>query len=237
MRFFIGDREILFEEFEEVLPEEAKLLQQGLASKALLQVDQNSRLSLLSSFSGPVSLKPEAELSYHKKYFFKNSIYSQPLAKALGIKKGKPKPKVLDASAGTLKDSALIISMGCLVLAAERNPVAQALIFNALNRKEIPGLEFVPEDAGDLINERQDFDVIFFDPMYEQKNEKAAPRKQMRIFREVVSLDTDAKESAVLFRKTGKRLVLKRSSKGDPLLPNPDMSFGQKSTLYDVYLG
>lgn len=236
MRFFESDTQIDTEEFAQRLPEEWALLRVHIDLEADFEVDQNGVLFLRSDFSGPIHFRPQAELEYHRGFFYKNSIYNQPLAKALGLKKGKAKPKVLDASAGTLKDTCLVLAMGMEVLACERHPVPQALILNCLRQTRISALEFVAKDVIELIKERLDFDVVYFDPMYEQKNEKAAPRKEMRIFREVVRSDTDAAETAKALLATGKRLVIKRSSKASALLPSPNMSFGRKSTAYDVYL-
>lgn len=236
MRFFTGEKEILFDEFKLLAAEESKVLEGALDLEADFELDQVGRLALRSDFSSPVALYPAKELDYHRKFFFKNSVYAQPLGKALGIKKGKRRPKVLDASAGVLKDSCLILSFGCQVLACERHPVAQALILNALKTVKLEGFEFVPREAGELVATRDDYDVIYFDPMYEHGNPKAAPRKEMRIFREVVKADTDAKATARTLRRRTKRLVLKRSSKGAPLLDTPAMSYGKKSTVYDVYL-
>lgn len=236
MRFFTPEKEISYLEFASLLKEEAEILKSALGLEADFELDQENRLGLRTSFSCAIRLNPSSELDYHKKFFYKNSVYTQPLAKALGVKRGKAKPRVFDASAGTLKDSTLMLAMGLEVIAAERHPVAQALIQNCLRRENDLALEFIPADALEVLKTRNDFDVVYFDPMYEGKNEKAAPRKEMRIFREVVQADLDAKDCAQELRNSGKRLVIKRSSKADPLLTNPAVSFGKKSTVYDVYL-
>ncbi|MCO4753732.1 MAG: class I SAM-dependent methyltransferase [Bacteriovoracaceae bacterium] len=237
MRFFNQKNEINFEEFKDILPEEASLVQAHLDSPGDFELDSNALLHLRGEFCSPIRLDLDSQINYHKKFFYKNSVYNQPLAKALGIKKGKPRPRVLDATAGTLKDTMLILAMDCQVLACERSPFAQALIVNALKQTtNVSGLEFCAKAAQEIVKERLDYDTIYFDPMYEQKNDKAAPRKEMRIFREVISADLDAKDCANLLRETKKRLVIKRSSKAVPLLAGASMSFGQKSTIYDVYL-
>ena len=248
MRFFKNGREICFEEFALALPEESQVLgplvseklSQETGGKTEWEIDQSGTLFLKSEFSGPIRILPVKDLAYHKSFFHKHSPYSQPLAKALGVKKGRPRPTVFDATAGTLKDSLLIVALGCQVVASDRSPVAQALIINALKFFPVQGLEFLPIDAKEALKTREDFDVLYYDPMYELKNEKAAPRKEMRIFRDLVGQDRDAKESAQIFfefiKDQKKRLVIKRSSKSRPLLKAPAISFGQKSTLYDVYL-
>lgn len=237
MRFFNKEQEIDFNAFKKALPAEAAVLEPHLDRGEQFEYDSDHRLFLKSKSSGPISFELESKLKYHQRFFYKNSVYSQPLAKALGIKKGRPRPKVLDATAGTLKDSMLILAMGCDVLACERNPIVQALILNALKFVEFEArFEFIPKGTLDLISERGDFDVAYYDPMYEQKNEKAAPRKEMRIFREVVQVDSDIVQVGSALRATGKRLVIKRSSKAAPLIGAPEVSFGKKSTIYDVYI-
>lgn len=236
MRFFTGEKEISFEEFKLLASDESKALEGVLSLEADFELDQKGALGLRGPFPVPMVLSPHKELEYHRAFFYKHSVYDQPLAKALGIKKGKSRPKVLDASAGTLKDACLILSFGCQVLACERHPVVQALILNALKRNSLDSLEFLPLDALSAAKTRCDFETIYFDPMYEKTNKKAAPRKEMRIFREVVSADLDARETALALKGFGKRLVLKRSAKGEPLLEKPSISYGKKSTIYDVYL-
>lgn len=242
MRFFSQQKEIKFCEFSQTLPKEAQALASILDLEADFEVDQKNRLFLLNPHSGPISISIDRVLNYHRKFFFKNSIYNEPLARALGVKKGQKRPCVLDATAGSLKDSLLIHAFGCKVYACERHPVAQALILNALDHcsEEMTSFAFYPQDASSWIATNQqdlnECDVIYFDPMYEHKNDKALPRKEMRIFREVVGTDSDAKECALSLKRSKKRLVIKQSSKASPLLGAPSMVFGSKSTRYNVYL-
>lgn len=240
MRFFNSENEIDFLSFKELAPAEATLIEPYLDAQADFVLDQKGVLSLRSPDASDerekMSLDLHSQLEYHKRFFYKNSIYNQPLAKALGLKKGKERPIVLDATAGTLKDSCLMVSMGFKVIACERNPIAAALILNALKRCPIAELKFVFNNAVDVSKENESWDVVYFDPMYEQINKKAAARKEMRIFRDVVHADLDAKEVALKLKEMGKRIVIKRSSKAEPLVENPTMSFGSKSTIYDVFI-
>jgi 16S rRNA (guanine1516-N2)-methyltransferase len=200
-------------------------------SKVQFEVE-GQRIKLRSPYSNPVCTNVEGELDYHKKFFFKNSLHKQPLAKALGLKKGIPAPKVLDVTAGMLSDTLLIYSLGCKVSALERNPIAYILARNTLEISDIDiDIEFLDASELDRIQ-----DVIYFDPMYIDINKKALPKKEMRIFRDVVGIDSDAKLVASKIKSLCKRLVIKRSIKGSPLMDNPDMSYLGKSTAYDVYL-
>ncbi len=190
-------------------------------------------IKLRSPYSNPVCTNVRGELDYHKKFFFKNSIYKEPLARAIGLKKGVAKPKVLDVTAGMLGDSLLIYSFGCEVEAYERHPVAFILSANAIANSDIE-LKLNFGDAKEI--PEIEYDCVYFDPMYSLKNDKTLPKKEMRIFREVVGQDLDAKETAQKLKTITKRLVIKRSSKGQPLVDDPNMSINGKSTSYDVYL-
>lgn len=196
-----------------------------------------SYLEFIDIDHGKINFDIDSMLNYHKLFFYKHSIYEQPLAKALGLKKGKNKPEVIDASAGTLKDSSLISSFGVeSLILFERNPLVAVLIEDAIrNSKESQRFKF---HFGSILDSALDFTskVIYFDPMYEGKNSKAAPRKGMQLFRKHVGVDKDALESAKKMQKMCSRIVIKRSVKASPLLENPSMSFGKKSTVYDVYL-
>lgn len=230
MRFFHQNKEISFDEFHNLMPNEAKILESSLDLTVDFEISESS-LFVRSPYSNPISIDAAGKLEYHQKFFYKNSIYKQPLAKALGIKKGQDKPHIIDATAGFLSDSLLIMSFGCSVSAYERHPVAAALISNAIKINNLD-IEFYFKDSSQM-----DFnaEIIYFDPMYSEKNEKTRPKKQMQIFRQLIGPDIDAEEKAKILKSKCHRLVIKRSIKSMPLLQNPQMTFDGKSTSYDVY--
>lgn len=178
-----------------------------------------------------LKINAKSELEYHKRYFYKNSIYKELLAKAIGLKKGQDKPTILDCTGGTLKDSLLLYSFGVKLIVLERNPIAAHLIKNAIAQNEL-NIEFYNMSA---IDKTFDCDVAYYDPMYSDKNEKTLPKKEMRIFREVIGEDIDSLETALFLKENYKRLVIKRSTKAPYLLEKPSISFKGKSTRYDVY--
>lgn len=61
-------------------------------------------------------------------------LKAQPLARALGMGKGRPAPLVLDCTAGLGKDSWLAALFGCRVLSVEQDPVVFALLRDGLER-------------------------------------------------------------------------------------------------------
>ena len=161
------------------------------------------------------------------------------MAKAIGVK-GPHRPKVLDLTAGLLGDSLLFLSFGCEVLAVERNPIVAFLIESALKNAQHPAIgrfHFRPGDALTALTELTAIEVIYYDPMFEDANEKTLPRKEMRIFRSLIGKDLDAKSIfQKALEKNSRRLVVKRPRHSDYLGDRPPLEFVGKSTRYDVYL-
>lgn len=233
MRFLFENSTLSSEEFARRFPLEWKALAhfQGDAD-ILVEGDQ---IALVNEVGSPLFIDIENKLAYHKRFFHKNSKYTQPLAKAIGLKRGKKNYKVVDATGGMLGDTLLMLAMDVDVWTIERHPLIAALAINALRKvgrddKLLWGncLEF-PEQLGQS-------DCVFFDPMFQDPNDKTAPKKAMQVFRTYVGPDLDAKEIAIKLRTKAKRLVVKRPIKAPMLLEKPTMTFKGKSTAYDVYL-
>lgn len=186
----------------------------------------------------PIGIEIDRELSRHEEYFKKSSLQKELLARAIGVK-GPYRPKVLDLTAGMLGDSLLLLSFGCEVWASERNPVIQFLIESALKNAQHPKvqlLHFLPGEALVHLESPPAVDVIYFDPMFEDANSKTSPKKEMRIFRNMVGSDQDAED---VFKKAmalgPKRLVVKRPRHSVHLVQEPSVQYIGKSTRYDVY--
>ena len=79
-------------------------------------------------------------------------------------------------------------------------------------------------------------DTVYFDPMFEDANDKASPKKEMRIFRNLVGSDEDAIKVLEKAMDLGpKRLVVKRPRLSQELGKKPSVQYIGKSTRYDVY--
>lgn len=227
----IQGEKLSYESAKSLFQEELLLLSHF--NKKLDFILDEKRLKLINPFGNPVFINIESELDYHKKTFFKTSIKKQPLARALGLNKEKDL-HVFDVTAGLLSDSLLMYAMGAKISAFERNPLVQALITNALKNFPLENFSFSPM----TITSVSDFsrcDVIFFDPMYKEVNQKSLPKKEMQVFREVVGKDEDALEVFEFLKSQNRRLVMKRSLKATPF-GTPDFTSSGKSTAYDVYL-
>lgn len=176
--------------------------------------------------------------SYHARQNY--AISREPLAKALGIK-GNIHPLVWDTTCGTGKDSLLIHFFGAKLHAFERHPAVYLLLMDAKRRCDLD-FEISFADASRFIldsNQEIRPDVIYYDPMYPEKlgsKKSALPRKEMRIFKEIVGDDNDSADFLEWALKTAKeRVVVKRSLNAPFIKANPTASYEGKSTRYDMY--
>ncbi len=186
----------------------------------------------------PIGIEVDATLKRHEEFFKKSSLQKELLARAVGVK-GAHRPTVVDLTAGLLGDALLLLSFGCEVIAVERNPVIRFLIQSALLNSTHPKLkkfQFIEGSALSVLETSPPSQVAYFDPMFEDTNDKASPRKEMRIFRQLLGQDTDASEVfSKLKNLPFKRLVVKRPRHSISLGQHPDVEYIGKSTRYDVY--
>ena len=193
---------------------------------------KNNELSFHSQELGAMSFDFDSDLRYHARQNY--AITKEPLARALGLV-GHPGKSVWDATCGTGKDSLLIQHFKGQVTAFERSPAVYLLLLDAKRRAPV-NFEIHFEDPKLLKNIMIRPEVIYYDPMYPEKKKSALPRKEMRIFKEVVGEDPDSKEFLewVLTVAT-ERVVVKRSLHAEPIKENPTASYKGKSTRYDMY--
>ena len=186
----------------------------------------------------PIGIQIDQELERHDEFFKRSSIVKELLARAVGVKPGI-RPKILDLTGGLLGDTLLFLSFGCEVITLERHPVIAFLIQSALKNAHHPAvncLTFVPVDAETYLAQKIIPDVVFFDPMFEDANSRALPKKEMRIFRSFVGQDQDALNVFHRARELNpKRLVVKRPRLSVELGEVPQIKFEGKATRYDVY--
>ena len=184
---------------------------------------------------------------------------SQPIAKAVGLKRGQPAPAVIDATAGYGEDAWLLASLGCRILAVERNKIVATLLRDGLLRAAtaepaIAGrvttlvtdaaamlrqmVRQRPAATTDLPEAVADFwppDVIYLDPMFPTAR-KTAQRKALRVLRRLVGDDESAPQLlAAALTVARRRVVVKRPLHAEPLADKPGSVHKGKSTRYDVY--
>ncbi|MCB0356066.1 MAG: class I SAM-dependent methyltransferase [Bdellovibrionales bacterium] len=177
---------------------------------------------------------------------YKKGVSKQdPLAKAIGVKLGKK--KILDLTAGWLKDTWMLLNLGCTVTACENNRIVFELLQNAieidskdttyaklfahLQLKFINSLEFIKSEN------LSQWDVIYLDPMFPYRGKTALAGKEMQLLQKLIDSEDspEALLSGVLQQKT-KRVVVKRPLKGPELAAGVSFTVSGKSSRFDVYL-
>ncbi|MCW8933439.1 MAG: class I SAM-dependent methyltransferase [Gammaproteobacteria bacterium] len=204
-------------------------------------IDLQNNMTLSVDFVG-------GSLGHRKKF---GGGKGQTIAKAIGIKQGKPIPSVLDATAGLGKDSYVFACLGCPVTLVERSPIVAALVKDGIERASLniefsdttkQGFKLHNCDALEYIHaitEDNKPDVIYLDPMYPEKKKSASVKKNMQILQKLLGHDLDTEEVLkVALEKADKRVVVKRP-KGAPELQigrSPTLKYESKGTRYDVYV-
>lgn len=168
------------------------------------------------------------------------------LLKALGG--GKPRPSVVDATAGLGRDSAIMLGADYAVTMIEGNPVAAALLSDAIERlRADPGyhararpLDLLKGRAEALLPELAlagRTDVVYLDPMFAASGKSALVKKEMQLFQHLLGHGDDGSDllevalSAALYR-----VVVKRAIKAPPLAGRqPTLSVSGKAVRFDVY--
>lgn len=167
------------------------------------------------------------------------------LARACGVKKGIPAPRVMDATAGLGRDAWALAALGCGVTMIERESVAHALLEDGLKRalaQAAPparNLHLVRGDALQFLHDVSHVDVVYLDPMFPDIGATALPGKEMQYFKALIDRAPDEPRllAAALACKA-RRVVVKRARLAPPMANGRgvDVVFTGKSVRFDVYL-
>lgn len=172
----------------------------------------------------------------------------QDIAKAVGVSSAY-KPTVVDATAGLGRDAFVLASLGCTVIAYERNPVVAALLADGLGRAQqdfetaeiTQRIQLQHGHSHDFLQplaETDKPDVVYLDPMFANEGkQRALVKKDMQAFHAVVGQDDDADAllaKALVHARC--RVVVKRARKAEPLArQKPSYSLVGKANRFDVY--
>ena len=210
----------------------------------------NGRLELTENRSGKTNKSPifvdylSGPAWFRYKY---DRRVNQPLAKAVGIKKGV-RPTICDTTAGYGVDSFIFASLGCTVTMIERSPVIWALLDDGLKRAAahnrigptiVCNIRLLRGNSLDLLEDMEmNFETIYLDPMYPPVQKSALNKRKMRVLRSLVGDDQDQEkllEQSI--NAAACRVVVKRPA-GAPEIKGPPVScrVKGKSSRYDIYL-
>ncbi|MBL1321843.1 MAG: class I SAM-dependent methyltransferase [Methylophaga sp.] len=193
----------------------------------------------------PIFIDFEQGKNAHRRQF--GGGRGQPLAKAIGLKKGAT-PTVIDATAGFGRDAFVLANLGCKITLIERNPIIAVLLDDALQRatdnpeiqQVITRMSLINQDAITYLSQLKQNrpDVIYMDPMYPSREKSALVKKDMRLLHELAGPDTDSEQLLTTARKVAlKRVVVKRPKSASFVgKQKPTTSIESKNTRYDIYL-
>ncbi len=185
-----------------------------------------------------------------------------PVLKAVGVKRGLPRPRVMDVTAGLGEDSWLLAAAGCTVVAVERHPLIHALLQDGLRRAAAQAPEIAqritlatPQDALSALNTLAGEphtapdaaphapphtapDVVLIDPMFPGPR-KTAERKAMAVLRWVAGDDPDADTLLAPALAAATRRVVVKRPRAAPALDGhaPSVTHGGRGLRFDVYAG
>lgn len=180
-----------------------------------------------------------------KEFLRRKDDKNQEILKAVGIKKDL-NLKVLDTTAGLGRDSFILANFGCKITMLERNPIIYILLQNAIenskNNLEITkitqNMTLINQNSIEYLeNIKENFDVIYIDPMFPKTNKSRLVKKDMQIFREIVGDDLDSNKLLELaLQQNVKRVVVKRMKKAEYLAnKKPNFEIVGNTTRFDVY--
>lgn len=160
------------------------------------------------------------------------------LCRAMGYK-GQENYVIFDGTLGFGKDALHMVTVGCKIVACERQPVVFALMEDALKRSQDHSAAFAihwGESKQFLEKTNDNIDCIYLDPMFEDTRKKSSPKKQMAFLREVSPNDLKTESVMELWPELAiKRMVVKRAIKSDYLFAKPNLTFAGNLVRYDVY--
>lgn len=199
-----------------------------------------------SELGNPIFIDFEEGKNAHRRQF--GGGRGQPLAKAVGLKKGAT-PTIIDATAGFGRDAFVLANLGCTITLIERQPLISTLLKDALDRANqnpdiknvISRMTLIQEDTIaylSSINEESCPDVIYMDPMYPSRDKTALVKKDMRLLHQLAGPDIDSEQLLSIAKKRAKkRVVVKRPKSADFVGgEKPSTFIESKNTRYDVYV-
>jgi 16S rRNA (guanine1516-N2)-methyltransferase len=165
------------------------------------------------------------------------------LKKAIG-KTDRPL-RILDATAGLLGDSMIMLALGHSVTAYEQSKILYMLLNNELNQlsetdSNLINFQLINSNVCETKFNEESFDVIYFDPMYPEDKASSARRsdlKKINSILEIEGLASDPESTFTYLRNIpSTKLIVKRPLKADAFKGSINYQVLGKSVRFDIYL-
>lgn len=209
----------------------------------------HDRLSLYNPAKRYRKAKVYADFTGETALFRRKHGKKELLLKAIGLRKGTSL-SVLDATGGLGRDGFLMAAHGCIVHIIERHSVVAALLADGLQRasknpdtkKIADRIEFSVGDTTqylrDAVPAEFQYDVIYLDPMFPERNKSALVKKEMQLLQRLIGHGEDVRQLfETALHHADNRVVVKRPVKAPHIgTRDPSHCIKGKTTRYDVYM-
>ena len=180
----------------------------------------------------------------YQQNFAGRTRHNDPLSRAIGLHK-KPDLRVLDMTAGLGKDALWLAHCGAQVTMIERHPDLVFLLAKAIeDLQQDPDFEslgsrmqVVHSEATDYLKalNSDQFDVAYYDPMFEPRSKSALVKKDMQIL-QALHGDESPDPSLIMLAKSFIPKVVVKRGKSDPVLcEGVHHQLASKVTRFDIY--
>ena len=172
----------------------------------------------------------------------KRANHEKLIKKALG--KSERPLNILDCTAGMLQDTLLFLSLGHQVTALEQSKILFHLLQDGISRSEdqviFKKLELLHTNACSYAASAENFDVIYFDPMYPPTKKKALSSGQLEYISKILEIESlennSIKDFEVLQLITARKMIVKRPIKVEPFSLQTNYQVSGKTTRFDIYI-
>ena len=174
----------------------------------------------------------------------KRADHEKLIKKALG-KSDKPL-KILDCTAGLIQDSLLFLSLGHHVTAIEQSKILFLLLQDAMNRSKetcndlFKNFNLIHGNACSFGQNADEFDVIYYDPMYPPSKKSALGSGQLEYLTKILEIEEikndPQQDFEVLELMPVRKMIVKRPIKAEPFNSSINYQVSGKTTRFDVYI-
>ena len=174
----------------------------------------------------------------------KRADHEKLIKKALG-KSDKPL-KILDCTAGLIQDSLLFLSLGHHVTAIEQSKILFLLLQDAVNRSKethnelFTNFSLMHGNACSFGQNADEFDVIYYDPMYPPSKKSALGSGQLEYLSKILEIEEikndPQQDFEVLELMPVRKMIVKRPIKAEPFNSSINYQVLGKTTRFDVYI-